>query len=887
MKNTVRITLFILLSILPCLSAAQSGKVSLYRVSVDSLVNMMRHSSANTGFYFVEDTSAHDVFTFECDRASFRNRAEQELRRKGYTFSRYGNDIFILKGTGLSTSLTSSFFATDKKTEQQSGDYMEVLTESGETATSQAKTYEIGRKDRVSKEAIYLSGTVTDSRTGEPITGVSVYNEKIKSYSTTDDYGRYKILLPSGLWKISFSGFSLVDISLNVEIYASGNLDVVMKEKVFSLKGAVVSAESINNRRSNKLGVELVRIGRIKQVPSVFGEADVVKILLTLPGVQSVGEASGGFNVRGGATDQNLILFNDGTIYNPMHLFGLFSAFNPDVVSDVELYKSSIPASYGGRISSVLEIRGREGNSKKITGSAGIGLLTARLNLEGPISRKTTFVIGGRTTYSDWLLGLLPSNSGYANGKAFFYDINASVTHKFNRRNTLSAYGYYSRDGFSFSRDTIYRYSNLNASLKWRHDFNDEHSMVLSAGYDQYKYNTIDRSNSINGYNLGFYINQAFAKATFTSTLSDKHKLTYGLHATVYDLNPGSYIPYGDSSLVVSKFLSKENGVEAALFVSDTWTFNDKLSADLGIRYSNFIVVNPVKYYGGPEFRVSGKYLINDQFTLKAGFNSMRQYIHMLSNTTSASPTDTWRLSSADIKPQTGWQAAVALYTTQFDNQVEISLEAYYKQMKNYLDYKSGATLIMNENLVEDVITTRGRAWGSELMIKKPIGKLNGWVSYTYSRTQLKEMEDRGLGTINGGKWYSASYDKPHDIKLVGNYKFTHRFSFSLNVNYSTGRPVTVPVATYQYAGAVRLEYSERNTYRIPDYFRMDAAVNIEPSHYLKKLTYFSITVGVYNVTGRKNAYSIYYKSEGTSIQGYKLCIFGAPIPYLNINVKF
>ena len=207
--------------------------------------------------------------------------------------------------------------------------------------------------------------------------------------------------------------------------------------------------------------------------------------------------------------------------------------------------------------------------------------------------------------------------------------------------------------------------------------------------------------------------------------------------------------------------------------------------------------------------------------------------------------------------------------------------------MKNYLDYKSGATLIMNENLVEDVITTRGRAWGSELMIKKPIGKLNGWVSYTYSRTQLKEMEDRGLGTINGGKWYSASYDKPHDIKLVGNYKFTHRFSFSLNVNYSTGRPVTVPVATYQYAGAVRLEYSERNTYRIPDYFRMDAAVNIEPSHYLKKLTYFSITVGVYNVTGRKNAYSIYYKSEGTSIQGYKLCIFGAPIPYLNINVKF
>jgi hypothetical protein len=762
-------------------------------------------------------------------------------------------------------------------------------------ATFQNKVYEIGRKDRVSNDPIYLSGVVKDVKTGEPIMGVSVYNEENKSYSSTDEYGFYKILLPPGEHKVKLSGFSLEDVALNVEIYESGELDVMMSEKVLSLKGAMVSAETVDNRKSNKMGVELIRISRVKQVPTVFGEADVLKIVLTLPGVKSVGEASNGFNVRGGAVDQNLILFNEGTIYNPSHLFGLFSAFNPDVVSDLELYKSSIPAQYGGRISSVLEVRGREGNSKEFTGSAGIGLLTTHAHVEGPISPSTTFILGGRTTYSNWILNLLPEESNYANGKANFYDINGAVTQKIGRKNTLTASAYYSQDGFEFGVDAQkHRYNNLNASLKWRSLFSDEHQMVASAGYDRYGYDSysLPSGPEMKGDPFGsvmrFGIDQGFAKVHFQTNISSDHKLSYGLNTIFYNVNPGCIEPTAsDSSHVVPQYLDIDQGIETALYISDTWDITDRFSTDLGIRYSSFFALKLFKYYGGPEFRVSGKYLINDVFTIKGGFNSMRQYIHMLSNTSTASPTDTWKLSDENIKPQSGWQAAAALYANLFENQVEVSFEGYYKRMKNYLDYADGAVLTMNPNISDDVVPVFGKAWGLEFMMKKPLGKLNGWLSYTYSRTHLKEMEDRGNQSINRGEWYPAIYDKPHDIKLVGNYKFTHRFSLSLNLDYSTGRPITVPVSTYYYGGAMRLEYSDRNTYRIPDYFRMDAAINIEPSHYLKKLTHFSITLGVYNVTGRKNAYSVFFQTEGDQIIGKKLTIYGCQIPYININMKF
>lgn len=484
------------------------------------------------------------------------------------------------------------------------------------------------------------------------------------------------------------------------------------------------------------------------------------------------------------------------------------------------------------------------------------------------------------------MLKLLPENSEYNNGAASFYDITAGLTHRFSGKSSLHLNGYWSQDGFRFSADTSYRYSNGNGSLKWRYNFHEKHKMELAAGYDMYRYATYDKYNPVNSYEMTFSIQQVYSKLKFKSLLGKDHTLTYGVDAIGYDLSPGSYLPYGEESLVVPDILPKENAIEASAYLSHSWNISERFFMDYGLRYSLFTTKG--KTYHHPEIRVSGRVMITDNISFKAGFNSLTQYIHMLSNTTTMSPTDIWKLSDKDIKPQEGWQAAGGFYTNLFQNKVEISVEGYYKQMENYLDYKSGAVLVMNRNLAADVVQTQGKAYGVEFMLKKPLGKLNGWLAYTWSRTQLREVGDRGNMAINGGDWYYASYDKPHDLKLVANYKFTQRISLSVNGDYATGRPITIPVAKYQYDGATKLYYSGRNSHRIPDYFRIDVAMNFDPTHRLDAFTHFSFTVGVYNITGRKNVYSVYFDTNSAGeVKGHKLCIFGAPIPYVNFNFKF
>ncbi len=766
---------------------------------------------------------------------------------------------------------------------------LRLINAGNEMVTFANKVYEVGRPEDAHGDRAVVRGIVRDILSGEPLSGVAVFDERSGTYAMTDNDGGFRVSLPLGENVLGFSGYSLEDLHLNLIVNSDGGLDVVMKERITSLKEAVVSAESMVNHRDARMGIEKVRINTITKIPSACGEADVMKAVLTLPGVKSVGEASSGFNVRGGSSDQNLVLFNDGTIYNPSHFFGVFSAFNTDVINDIELYKSSIPAEFGGRISSVLDVRGREGNAKKVQGSLGLGLLTSRFHVEGPIAEdRTTFIIGGRTTYSNWIFNLLPENSAYAGGKASFSDLNASLTHRVDDRNTVQAYAYWSRDGFSFDGDTTFRYSNLNASLKWRRTLSARTGLTVVAGYDRYANVVDDAFNSVSGYSLTTGVNQSFVKAGFKSVSGDSHTFSYGCQAVLYDLNPGHISPLTDTSLVADHALPRQRAVEAALYVGDTWKPGERLSVDTGLRLSGFEALSPSKFYWAPELRVSGKYSFRQNLSVKAGFNSMSQYIHLISNTASVSPMDAWQLAGAALQPQRGWQAAAGLYWTVRDNTIDLSVESYYKRVSHSLDYKSGAVLIMNENLAADVVPTYGRAYGIEFMIKKALGKLNGWMSYTYSRSFLREMENRGLASINGGDWYPAPHDKPHDFKLVGNYKFTHRYSLSLNIDYSTGRPVTIPVAMYNYGGGLRLQYSTRNGYRIPDYFRMDVAINIDPGHYLRKLTHMSWTLGVYNVTGRKNPYSVYYTTNGgTTLSGYMISVFATPIPYLNLNLKF
>ena len=879
--------------LLPLLLAASLGSGSLRaqdilevkRVEMDSLVHFLRREF-QPDIYFVKDPAEQSTFSVSAPRASFLEAAFDALREKGYIVSSYGSARFILHGKSVFTALPAGYFDEQRSLVDDSG-LQQYLAEQSAVATFQNKVYEIGESNAGRSGKVYVSGHVRDVASGEPLVGVSVYDDRTGAYTVTDADGFYRVALPVGDNFLNLSGYSLDDMRLTLKVWDDGMLDVVMKEKVLSLTGAVVSADAVSHHRNAQMGIERVRMEVINKIPTAFGEGDVIKAVLALPGVKSVGEASSGFNVRGGSTDQNLILFNDGTIYNPTHLFGIFSAFNPDIISEVELYKSSIPAEFGGRISSVLDVRNREGNANKLTGSLGLGLLTSRFHLEGPLVKgKTTFLLGGRTTYSNWLMKFLPEESEYAGGKASFSDLNASLTHQVNEKNTLQAYFYWSRDGFSFERDPAFRYANLNASLKWRSHLSSRLNLVTSAGYDRYgaRLENSLGQNQMSGYTVDTRIHQGFAKAIFRYSVSDAHDLSFGLNATYYHLMPGTMAPlYKGETLVRTWSVDDQDALEPAVFASDNWTVNPRLTVEGGVRLSGLLALHPNKFYMNPEFRLSAKYSLQDNLSVKAGFNTMSQYIHLISNTSSISPIDTWQLSTDRIRPQTGWQAASGLYWTVADGTIDLTLEAYYKRASHQLDYKSGATTMMNPHLADDLVETFGKAWGVELMAKKTSGKFTGWLSYSYSRALLREMEDRGVATINGGAWYNAPHDKPHEVKFVGNYKFTHRYSLSANVDYATGRPVTLPIGTYQYGGGARLAYSQRNTYRIPDYFRLDLAFNIDPGHYLRQFSHMSWTVGVYNVTARKNAYSVFF--DGT--EGHMLSIFACPIPYVNLNLKF
>ena len=835
---------------------------------------------------------------------------KEVLKGTFWQVSVFGDCVFVMPNLNLQANLPKAW-KEEVPTEHHRVSVTEVLA-------SENKVYEVGNKFRPSpNKTIRLTGQVIDFKTNSPAVGIHIIRRNPWKAVTTDMDGRFSIELEPGYNVLELQGISVNDARRQLMLYADADVRIELEEQNLMLEEVLVTGGRVETLKSTTLGMERITPSLLKNIPTAMGEVDVLKMVQALPGVKTVGEASSGFNVRGGATDQNLMLLNGGTIYNPTHLFGFFTAFSSDMVSEVEIYKSSIPSQYGGRISSVLNITGKEANKEKFVGVAGIGLLTSKLNLEIPLWKKrTSLLLSGRTTYSDWLLGMLPEKSGYKDGRAGFYDIGATFSHTFNVRNKLNLYGYYSRDRFSFNDNEKYGYGNMNVSAHWRSIFNDWLIGNFSVGFDHYDYRNDETVDSLYAARLSFGINQFFAKANFNLEL-DKHKLNFGASTLLYDIRSGTYEPLGEKSLVAFNELQKDKALESAVYLGEEWEITPNFSLNAGIRYSMFNALGPrdyytykpdmlpsnnsivdtvrvtgnkiLKTYHGPEFRLSGRYAFTDDFSVKAGFNTMRQYIHKVSNTSIMSPTDIWKLSDVNIKPQQGWQLAGGFYYNTPDRIWEFSLEAYYKKMKDYLDYRSGAKLLMNHHLETDVINTEGYAYGVELEVKKPKGKLNGWVNYTYSRTFLRQNDARIDRPLNGGDWYPTEYDKPHDFKFVGNYKFTRRHSLSLNVDYSTGRPTTVPAGQYydEKLGISQMFYTDRNSYRVPDYFRMDLSFNVEASHHLTLATHSSISFGLYNLTGRKNVYSIYYVVEDKRIKGYKMSIFGAPIPFVTYNIKF
>jgi hypothetical protein len=826
--------------------------------------------------------------------------------------------VFVTRTRKISTELASGYFeSTSPQTRPEASfDYSEYEKQERKKQVAETRLFTIGPKTANLEGKAALAGIVRDESTGEPVIGATVYIETPLIGVATDQFGYFSINLPKGRHQLKVKSIGMKSTVRQIFLYSSGKLDIALEQDVTPLKEVVVESQAEARLTNVQMGTEKLDIQTMKQIPLALGETDIMKVVLTLPGVQSVGEGTVGINVRGGATNQNLILLNDAVVYNPSHLFGFFSTFNPDILKNVELYKSGIKAEYGGRLSSVLDVRTKEGNLKKISGSGGISPITGRLSLEGPIIRdKTSFVIGARSTYSNWLLRKLKDKQ-LQRSKASFYDITGGITHKVNDNNTIYLSAYTSDDEFTLSNDTAYSYSDRNASVKWKHIFNNKFFGVLTGATSNYNYSLSSEKNPSTSFLMDFNITQYNAKADFSYFHDSKHTIDAGVHAVRYNLSPGTLNPLGVESIIRKDRVQDEQGIESAVYISDNIEVNHKLSVYAGLRYSFYQFLGPqsVSIYGpdvpreaanvidtaiygrgktiasyhGAEPRLSMRYSVTEKVSVKLSYNRMRQYIQMLSNTTAITPTDIWKLCDQYVKPQEGDQISIGLYKNiEGKNLIETSVEAYYKSMRTTLDYKSGSILLMNHQIETDILDARGYAYGAEFLLKKNTGKINGWVSYAYSRSFLETKGRFSNETVNDGKRYPSNFDKPHAVNFIGNYKFSRRFNFSLNVIYSTGRPITLPVVRYEMDGVSRVYYSDRNAYRIPDYFRTDISLNFEGNHRIKKLAHSSWTFAVYNLTGRKNAYSVFFTSENGVIKGYKLSVFAQPIPTITYNFKF
>ena len=821
--------------------------------------------------------------------------------------------VFIHGSEKFYTNLSEGFFEpnpTGKDAQQQNDEsYLD-------RAYAKNKLWSIGGEFPVKNgEKAELRGTVYGLKSNDPIYGAIIFEKSGFNKAVTDENGRFSISLPKGRHTLYIQHLGQFQEQRQIELLGNGNLHIQIDENIVSLDEVVVSSDRLSNIHKTEMGVEVMSVESMKRLPSTMGEVDVIKSILTLPGVKTVGESSVGFNVRGGAADQNLILLNQSTIYNPSHLFGFFSSFNADMVDNVELHKAGMPANFGGRLSSVLDIQSKYGNQEKLQGNGGIGLLTSRLTLDGPIGKNTTFLASGRTTYGNWLLDLVNEKSDLNAAGASFYDLNFNLKHNINDKNLLKFSSYWSQDNFHFDADTLYNYSNRNFNINWTHYFSKKLESDIILGYDHYRFNISGREDALNAFDFNFDITQFNIKAHFDYEYDDQHSLNFGLDNIYYQLNPGSMAPDGSNSIIIPETVNREKAVETALFINDVFEINDKLTANYGLRYVLYNFLGPnelyeyspglaknestiigqhnynnneiIETYHAPEIRISARYILDNFTSIKAGYHSTRQYIHLLTNTSSVTPTDTWKLSDPFIRPQQGNQVSLGFYKNLEQGILETSIEVYHRSMKNLIDYRSGAELLLNNEIEQDVLNTRGQAYGAELMIKKPTGRLSGWLSYTYSRSLLQTSSHELAEKVNDGKWYPSNFDQPHDIMLVANYAFNKRANIAMNANYSTGRPITLPVAKFYYNGSERVYFSERNAYRIPDYLRVDLSLNLEGSHKIKKLAHASWSLGVYNVLGRSNPYSVYYTPVNGILKGYQLSIFAQPIPYITYNFRF
>lgn len=769
------------------------------------------------------------------------------------------------------------------------------------------------------QEKFTLSGIVSEEKSNETLIGVNIVFPEIGAGTTTNEYGFYSITLPKGTYSIVVSYLGYQTITETIELNDNISNNIGLAESLENLDEVIITKNIEKlNIKNPQMSVNTLTSGTIKQIPVVLGEADVIKAITLLPGVTNAGEASSGFNVRGGAADQNLILLDEAIIYNSSHLFGFFSVFNPDAIKDIRLYKGGIPSRYGGRVSSVLDIYQKEGNSKTFNLNGGIGLVASRLLAEGPLKKdKGSFLVGGRSSYAHLFFPIFDLKN-----VAYFYDLNTKLSYKLNDRNNIYLSGYFGRDVFEIQDSFENTYGNSVINFRWNHLFSDKLFSNLSLIYSDYYYSLnlnfveFDWISGIQNFNL---------KYDLKHYLNDKLKLEYGLNSIYYRFNPGEINPTSESSGINPLKLIDKFAFENAVYVDVEHKISNKLALSYGLRFSTFLRLGqdelnvyannrPVIFndnlkiyekadpidtetfkrrdviadFYNLEPRFSIAYQITSNSSVKASYNRMSQYLHLLSNTNSPTPLDVWSPSGKYIKPQLLDQFAIGYFKNFNNDDYSLEFEGFYKTIKNRIDYIDGADLIANNAIEQVILNGKARAYGLELLLRKNSGRFKGWLAYTLSKSeqQTKGITPNELG-INNGDWYNTPHDKTHDISVTTSYKLNDRWEISSNFLFQTGQPATFPNGQYVYNGIVIPNYGQRNTNRLPSYNRLDISFKYQPKRSVNKKWQGHWVFGVYNVYNRKNAASINFSQNATTgvNEATRLSIFGI-VPSISYNFK-
>jgi len=859
--------------------------------------------------YYQESWIRDVKVTIDADDISVFKATELVLKGSGLSVSVWNNNLVIMPGEILLSGLPE--FEIQKVQSDSSVPDSGVITQSEERYLTGRRadvmqTIKVGKKGLAgSSSRITIRGRITEEQTGEAVIGATMYLEETKAGTATDQNGILSMVVKPGSYTAVFAFMGLETKKYLLEIFSEGEFHVEMKKSAIQMKEVVVFGDRQMNIRFKDPGLEKISAKAIKEIPMMMGERDILKVSELLPGIVTVGEGSAGLNVRGGNYDQNAFFINRIPIYNTSHVYGFFPAFNADIVKDFSIYKGNIPAQYGGRLSSVFNIIGRQGNRKRFTARGGISPVAANLSFEGPIKKDTSsFLISGRYLYSDWVLRLI-DDPVISNSKAGFNDLSASWNYDF-RKSQLSVFVYHSYDSFKLSDINSYKYSNNGASVNLSYFFSPSMRADFSITGNQYAFNTIDQQIMPLAYEQSYLIGDYRVNADFTQNLTSRNSLQYGAGITYYRLNRGTVMPYGEESLRLPVELGLEQGVESSLYLSDSHDLLPWMNITAGVRFTLFNPLGPrtvytyydgapkdpryindtliykngqaIKWYFEPDIRAALNMRTDANGTVKVAFTQMHQNLFVLNNTIALSPNAQWKLADYYIPPARSNQISAGVFRTFPEIGWEASLELYYKRTVHYPEFVDGADFLGNPLVETAVLPGNQNAYGIEFLLRRSGRKLEGWLAYTFSRSIVKVDGDQPWDRINNGIAYPANYDIPNVLNTVVSYHFTRRITASGVITYQTGRPVTYPISVYYIGGIPYVDYSNRNEYRIPDYFRLDLSLTVEGSLRRHKFLHSSFVFSLYNVTGRDNPYSVYFTLEDGKIKSYQYSVIGVPI---------